>query len=182
MKKVLIVAVCLALVLTLAFTLGASSGKKPEKPPPGKPEHVIYKLTFEEGLDVTGTIEECVSRKGLVDTYEKPVPLELNTEKFGLPEYNPESGVYFQLTEHKGTITMGYWFWYPDKVTGEKLMLEVEGETPDDWLSLEEEFTVEFTDATARITGKANRVIWPENGEVGTVSIVVTCTPQQQEP
>ena len=71
---------------------------------------------------------------------------------------------------------MGYWFWYPDKVTGEKLMLEVEGETPDDWLSLEEEFTVEFTDATARITGKANRVIWPENGEVGTVSIVVTCT------
>ena len=45
MKKVLIVAVCLALVLTLAFTLGAL-GKKPDKPP-GKPGYV-YVLTFKE--------------------------------------------------------------------------------------------------------------------------------------
>jgi len=44
-KKVLIVAVCLALVLTLAFTLGAL-GKKPDKPP-GKPGYV-YVLTFKE--------------------------------------------------------------------------------------------------------------------------------------
>jgi len=53
-KKVLIVAVCLALVLTLAFTLGAL-GKKPDKPP-GKPGYV-YVLTFKEELDVTGTVQ-----------------------------------------------------------------------------------------------------------------------------
>jgi len=53
-KKVLIVAVCLALVLTLAFTLGALGKKPPDKPDkPDKPEYVIYELTFTG--DVTGT-------------------------------------------------------------------------------------------------------------------------------
>lgn len=167
MKKVLIVAVCLALVLTLVFTLGAL-GKKPDKP--GKPEYVNYVVTLTG--DVSGTIQ-CTSRKGLVDTYEKPVPLKLKTNTFRTEEFNPSTiyGVYFQLTEHQGTITMGYWFWFPDKATGEKLMLEVEGGTSDGWLSLEG-FTVEFTNATARITGKGNWEVWS-----GYVNITVVCEP-----
>ena len=148
MKKVLIVAVCLALALTLAFTLGGVAlGKKPEKPS-GKPEYVNYAVILKD--DVSGETQ-CTSRKGLVDTYEKPVLLELKINTFKTDEFDPSKidGVYFQLTEHRGTITMGYWFWYPDKATGEKLMLEVEGGTSDDWLSLDG-FTVEFGDRKAK--------------------------------
>ena len=178
MKKVLIVAVCLALVLTLAFTLGAL-GKKPDKPP-GKPEYVNYdvKLTG----DVSGEIP-CSGKQG-VSTYTKPVPLKLKTNTFKTEEFDPSTiyGVYFQLWEHKnkGTITMGYWFWYPDKTTGEKLMLEVEGGKSKNWLSLDEAFTVEFTGAPARITRTGNRVVWPENGGYGIVSIIVTCKPSPE--
>ena len=172
MKKVLIVAVCLTLVLTLVFTLGAL-GKKPDKL--GKPEYVNYDVTI-TGTDVWTNLGPlpCTGKHG-VSTYRKPVQLELHTVKFGLPLYSSESGVYFELWENKnkGTITMGYWFWYPDKDTGEKLMLITKGDAPHDWLSLEDKFTVEFT-ATASITRTGNRVVW-----FGDVNITVVCAPQQ---
>jgi len=184
-KKVLIVAVCLTLVLTLAFTLGASGKKPTDKPDkPGKPVYVNYDVTL-KGDVFTKEVSfiPCTGKQG-VSTYEKPVPLKL-TNTFNTDEFDPSTiyGVYFQLWENKnkGTITMGYWFWYPDKETGEKLMLEVEGEAPHDWLSLESEgFIVDFTNKTARITRTGNRVVWPENGEDGTVSIVVTCMPSPE--
>ncbi len=170
MKKVLIVVVCLALVLTLAFTLGAL-GKKPDKPL-GKPEYVNYDVTLTG--DVSGDIP-CTGKNG-VSTYIKPVPLEL-TDTFETGEFDPSEieGVYFELWENKnkGTITMGYWFWYPDKATGEKLMLIAKGDAPHDRLSLEDEFTVKFT-ATASITGKGNWQVCSEN-----VDITVVCVPQE---
>ena len=176
MKKVMIVAVCLALVLTLVFTLGALGKKpppgKPEKP--GKPEYVNYDVTI-TGTDVWTDLEPlpCTGQHG-VSTYLKPVPLHLNTKKFGLLSYDSESGVYFELWENKnkGTITMGYWFWYPDKATGEKLMLIVKGAVMGGtWLSLEDKFIVGFT-AAASITRTGNRVVWS-----GDVDITVECVP-----
>ncbi len=56
-------------------------------------------------------------------------------------------------------------------------MLEVEGAVKDGtWLSLEEEFTVEFDDDSARITGKGNRLVWS-----GGAYITVVCVPVLKE-
>jgi len=177
-KKVLIVAVCLALVLTLAFTLGAL-GKKPEKPP-GKPEYV-YQLTFEEGLDVTDTVYQCGIQGGFISSSnnEDFRPSLCLGEIFG--DYKicttPPDGRYLDLSEHKGEITMQFFFLFEDPITKEKekIQLNVYGgyvlEGEKEWLS--KEFTIVFDGAEAKITptkGKKFPPLW-----YGHVDITIEC-------
>ena len=176
MKKILIVAVCLALVLTLAFTLGAL-GKKPDKPP-GKPEYVNYELTF-EGPYVTGTVYQCGVQGGFISSSnidEYRPTLTLNPDTFG--KYGGEhDGQYLDLREHEGDITMQFFFFDQND---EKVQLNVyygyvfEGE--DWWLS--EEFTIVFYDTDAKITptkGKKFPPLW----YYGHVNITIECVPQE---
>jgi len=188
-KKVLIVAVCLALALTLAFILGAL-GEKPDKPEkPGKPEHVIYELTFEKGLDVTGTkespvVEQCSVQGGFISSsnYEELRPNLCLGEIFGDYKICTEKydGRYLDLSEHKGEISMQFFFLFEDLVTEEKgeIQLNVEGGYIDEvygdgeWLS--EKFKIVFDDLD-------NAVILPTKGKrdplwgPGNVSITIVC-------
>lgn len=171
MKKVLIVAVCLALVLTLAFTLGAL-GKKPEKPP-GKPEYV-YKLTF-EGPDVTGTVHHCGTQGRSISSsrdeeFRPNLCLDLEDEEFG--DYNictsAPYGRYLDLNEDNGKITMQFFFFYK----GEKVQLTVyRGKLDGEWLSTN--FKIIFNGAEAKITptkGKKFPPLWH-----GYLDITIEC-------
>ena len=183
MKKVLIVAVCLALVLTLAFTLGAL-GKKPEKPP-GKPEYV-YELTFEKGkgLDVTGIVEQCGAQGRFISSsniYEFRPNLCLG-KKFDDYKICTEipDGRYLDLSEHNGEITMQFFFLFKDPETEEKekIRLNVNGGYVDpdyadgEWLS--SEFRIIFDGAYAVIAptkGKV-KILW--DSENVNIQVVVT--------
>lgn len=161
MKKVLIVAVCLALVLTLAFTLGAL-GKKPEKPP-GKP---IYELTF--AGDVYGTVEQCGAQGRFISSsnIDRPTLTLSETFKTLSEDYSGEhDGLYLDLSEQKGEITMQFFF--IDPATGEKIQLNVyrgyvDPEYGDsEWLSTN--FKIIFDGAEAKITptkGKKFPPLW----------------------
>jgi len=186
-KKVLIVAVCLALVLTLAFTLGALS-KKPDKPekPPGKPEHFIYELTFKKGLDVTGTndspVEQCSAQGGFISSSnnEDFRPNLCLGEKFDDYEICtvPHDGRYLDLSKHKGKITMQFFFLFKDPDTGKKkkVQLNVYGDGDEDelvgeWLS--KKFTIVFDGDYAEIIptkGKRDPLWGPE-----PVNITIEC-------
>lgn len=184
MKKVLIVAVCLALVLTLAFTLGAL-GKKPDKPDkPGKPEYVNYKLTFKQGLDVTGEVEQCGAGGGFISSSndEDFRPNLCLGKKFGDYKICTEKpdGRYLDLGEHKGEISMQFFFLFKDPETGEKekIQLNVEGGyvvedyKDGEWLS--EEFKIVFDDLDNAVIlptkGKRDPLWGPES-----VSITIVC-------
>jgi len=173
-KKVLIVAVCLALVLTLAFTLGAL-GKKPDKPP-GKPGYV-YVLTFKEELDVTGTVYQCGAKGGFISSSNILRPELCLSGKFdgysGCKLY--PDGLYLDLSEHKGEITMQYFF---NDQEGEKVQLNVYGGDVDEsyedreWLS--SNFKIIFDDADAEILptkGKGKKD--PDRYE--NVNITIVC-------
>jgi len=187
-KKILIVAVCLALVLTLAFTLGAL-GKKPDKPekPPGKPEHFIYELTFKG--DVTGTedspvVEQCSAQGGFISSSNdedfRP-NLCLVGKKFDDYEICTEKphGRYLDLTEHKGEITMQFFF---IDQNDEKVQLTVYGNGDElvdngEWLS--SSFLIEFVGDPAEITptkGKRDPLWGPE-----PVYITIECHGYKEE-
>ena len=181
MKKVLIVSVCLALVLTLAFTLGALGKKPPDKPEkPGKLEYV-YELTFKKvkGLDVTGTVKHCGTQGRFISSsnIDRPTLTLSKTFKTLSEDYSGEhDGQYLDLSEHKGEITMQFFFFY----NGEKVQLNVYGgyvlEGEKEWLS--KEFTIVFDDSD-------NAVILPTKGKrdplwgPGSVNIIVVCGPQE---
>ena len=183
MKKVLIVAVCLAMVLTLAFTLGASGGKpgKPDKP--GKPVYVNYDVTFLEAnegkdMDVTGTVHLGVQGRficsspidrptlTLSDIFEKSISGE---------DYSGEcDGLYLDLSEHKGVITMQFFFFDQND---EKVQLNVyygyvdSDDEDSKWLS--SKFKIIFYDTDAKITpteGKKFPPLW-----YGHLDITIEC-------
>ena len=180
MKKVLIVAVCLALVLTLVFTLGAL-GKKPDKPP-GKPEHFIYELTFTGDVFTnkkTGTVEQCGAQGGFISSSSEDgyrPTLTLDSDKFG--KYGGKhDGQYLDLSEHKGEITMQFFFLFEDPGTKkkEKVQLNVygdgeKGELDGDWLS--SSFTIKFVGDPAEILPTKGKRIprWD-----GPVNITIRC-------
>jgi len=170
-KKVLIVAVCFALVLTLAFTLGAL-GKKPDKP--SKPEYVIY---FTE--DVDGEVYQCGVQGGFISSSNdedfRPNLCLVGKKLFGVYNICTSSpyGRYLDLSEHKGEITMQFFFIDIDN-TGEKVQLNVYGgklvEGEGEWLS--SSFTIKFVGDPA--------VILPTKGKRdphwdGTVNITIHC-------
>jgi len=181
-KKVLIAAVCLALVLTLAFTLGALGKKPPDKPDkPGKPEYV-YKLTFAK--NVTGEVEQCGVQGGFIsssnDKALRPNLCLVGKKLFGDYAICTEipDGRYLDLSEHGGEITMQFFFIDIDN-TGEKVQLNVYGgyvfEGEKEWLS--EKFTIVFKNADAEILptkGKRDPLWGP-----GSVTITVVCAPQE---
>jgi hypothetical protein len=177
-KKVLIIAVCLALVLTLAFTLGAS-GKKP-----GKPEHFIYELKFKNGLDVTGTVKHCVTQGRFISSSSIDIDRPTLTLGKTFSPYNGTyvggvDGQYLDLSEHKGEITMQFFFFY----NGEKVQLNVYGDGNElvggevVWLS--SSFTIEFVDDPAEILPTKGKPV-PVWGP-GNVNITVECVPQPQD-
>lgn len=180
MKKVLIVAVFLALVLTLAFTLGGASGKKPEKPP-GKPEYVNYDVTLEG--DVTGIVEQCGAQGGFIsssnDEYFRPNLCLVGKKLFGIYNICTETpyGRYLDLSKHKDEITMQFFFIDIDN-TGEKVQLNVYGDGDElvgEWLS--PSFSIEFVGDSAEITpAKGKRVpLWE-----GNVNFTIDC--QEEQP
>ena len=174
MKKVLIIAVCLALVLTLVFTLGAL-GKKPEEKP-GKPKYV-YKLTFTE--NVTGEVEQCGAQGGFISSSSIDRPtLTLKRKTFG--HYyggtyvgGEDGGLYLDLSKHKDEIRMQYFFIAKD---GKKVQLNVYGgKLVGEWLS--EWFTIVFNDPDAVILptrGKRDPLWVPEPEENVNIQVVVT--------
>jgi len=184
-KKVLIVAVCLALVLTLVFTLGALGKKPPGKPekPPGKPEYV-YELTFKKGLDVTGIVEQCGTGGGFISSSNEEDfrPNLCLGKKFDYYQICTEKydGRYLDLCEHKDEISMQFFFLFKDPETGkkEKIRLNVDGGYVDpdyadgEWLS--SEFRIIFDGAYAVIAptkGKV-KILW--DSENVNIQIVVT--------
>ena len=174
MKKVLIVAVCLALVLTLAFTLGALGGK-PDKPDkPGKPEYV-YELTF-EGPDVTGIVYQCGVQGRFIcsSPINRPITLTLETSGEFDVYTGTQYGQYLDLSEHKGVITMQFFFFDQND---EKVQLNVYyGYVDPDyedskWLS--SKFKIIFYDTDAKITpteGKKFPPLW-----YGHLDITIEC-------
>ncbi len=176
MKKVLLVAVCLALVLTLAFTLGAL-GKKPDKP-----EYVNYKVTFKEDVeDVAGEeIQLGVQGRFLCSSYAANIELKLGVKFEGDTDEDidydgPQYGLYLDLSKQRGKITMQFFF--PDPDTGDKVQLNVyDGEVDKsygdkEWLSSNFKIIFDSADAEILPTKRKRDPLWGP----GSVNITVVC-------
>lgn len=173
MKKVLIVVVCLTLVLTLVFTLGAL-GKKP-----GKPE---YQVTL-TGKGVKGDIQLGVQGRFLCSSpINRPIELTLSeifrTSISGVDYSGKCDGLYLDLSKKKVEITMQYFF---NDDNGEKVQLNVYGGdlVEGEWLSEEEEgFTIVFDDSDNAVILSTKGKRGPLWGP-GSVNITVVCVPQE---